>query len=155
MVLLDCSSNGTFVNGELVRVRGSGMPLAAGDRVSLVLSVTPLVELSFTFHAGEPQLHFKGRQVSGFLAFQGISMCACAAAACPWPPPGTASRSCSVTRPSCCYSPSTCATGPEAPQGRVCTAAVAVWCTKDGCTSGAALSIAFPNACPSIHVGVA
>ena len=50
-LLEDHSSNGTYVNGSLVGHNASAQ-LAAGDRVSLVRSVTPLVELWFTFHTG-------------------------------------------------------------------------------------------------------
>ena len=49
--LEDHSSNGTYVNGSLVGHNASAQ-LATGDRVSLVRSVTPLVELWFTFHTG-------------------------------------------------------------------------------------------------------
>ena len=52
VLLLDCSSNGTFVNGERALSEGMGTALRDGDRVSLVLSVNPLVELYFIFHAG-------------------------------------------------------------------------------------------------------
>jgi hypothetical protein len=51
-LLLDCSRNGTFVNGVRARAHGRGTPLQPGDRVSLVLSVTPLIEHFFIFHAG-------------------------------------------------------------------------------------------------------
>jgi pSer/pThr/pTyr-binding forkhead associated (FHA) protein len=47
----DWSSNGTFLNGRRLG-RGCATPLADGDRVSLVLSVAPLAEQAFTFHAG-------------------------------------------------------------------------------------------------------
>lgn len=49
--LEDHSSNGTYVNGSLVG-HDASTQLASGDRVSLVRSVTPLVELWFTFHTG-------------------------------------------------------------------------------------------------------
>jgi hypothetical protein len=42
-VLEDCSSNGTFLNGGKIG-KGQSVPLAEGDRISLVLSVAPLVE---------------------------------------------------------------------------------------------------------------
>ena len=47
----DLSSNGTFLNGELVG-KGRSVPLAAGDRISLVLSVSPLAEQAWLFHTG-------------------------------------------------------------------------------------------------------
>ena len=50
--LLDCSSNGTFINGEPVSKNGTGSLMRDGDRLSLVLSVTPLVEHFFIYHAG-------------------------------------------------------------------------------------------------------
>ena len=53
VLLLDCSTNGTFINGTRASSQGLGTPLQNGDRVSLVLSVTPLVEQYFIFHAGE------------------------------------------------------------------------------------------------------
>lgn len=49
--LEDCSTNGTFLNGERVP-HGESAPLRAGDRLSLVLSVAPLTEQFFTFHEG-------------------------------------------------------------------------------------------------------
>lgn len=53
-VLIDMSSsNGTFLNGEALP-RGGRAGLADGDRISLVLSVAPLYEQGFTFHAGPP-----------------------------------------------------------------------------------------------------
>ncbi|CAL5227738.1 g10754 [Coccomyxa viridis] len=54
--LLDCSSNGTFVNGEPVSRDGTGTLMCNGDRLSLVLSVTPLVEHFFIYHGGEPPM---------------------------------------------------------------------------------------------------
>jgi hypothetical protein len=54
VLLLDCSSNGTFVNGDRAQSKGLGTQLTEGDRVSLVLSVTPLIEQYFIFHAGGP-----------------------------------------------------------------------------------------------------
>lgn len=53
VLLMDCSTNGTFVNGAMASSQGLGTPLQDGDRVSLVLSVTPLIEQYFIFHAGE------------------------------------------------------------------------------------------------------
>jgi hypothetical protein len=47
----DLSTNGTFLNGERV-ARGAAAPLRDGDRLSLVLSVAPLTEQFFVFHAG-------------------------------------------------------------------------------------------------------
>jgi len=47
----DLSTNGTFLNGERVP-RGAAAPLCDGDRLSLVLSVAPLTEQFFVFHAG-------------------------------------------------------------------------------------------------------
>lgn len=57
MLRQDLSSNGTFVNGRKVRAAGGGRRqwLAEGDRVSLVMSITPLSEQWFLFHAGAPQ----------------------------------------------------------------------------------------------------
>ena len=49
--LEDCSTNGTFLNGERVP-HSESAPLRAGDRLSLVLSVAPLTEQFFTFHEG-------------------------------------------------------------------------------------------------------
>ena len=49
--LEDFSSNGTFLNGERVPA-GAAVPLRDGDRLSLVLSVAPLMEQFFTFHQG-------------------------------------------------------------------------------------------------------
>lgn len=51
--LQDLSSNGTYVNGERVG-KGCSMPLADGDRISLVLSVAPLAEQAWVFHTGDP-----------------------------------------------------------------------------------------------------
>ncbi|CAK0751193.1 hypothetical protein CVIRNUC_002049 [Coccomyxa viridis] len=51
--LLDVSSNGTFINGEPASASGRGSLIKDGDRLSLVLSVTPLVEHFFIYHAGE------------------------------------------------------------------------------------------------------
>ncbi len=51
-LLVDCSSNGTFVNGKRATSAGIGTALWDGDRVSLVLSVSPLVELYFIYHEG-------------------------------------------------------------------------------------------------------
>jgi len=53
VLLMDCSTNGTFVNGARASSQGLGTPLQDGDRVSLVLSVTPLIEQYFIFHTGE------------------------------------------------------------------------------------------------------
>ncbi|KAK9817719.1 hypothetical protein WJX72_001212 [[Myrmecia] bisecta] len=52
--LEDHSSNGTFVNGEKV-AKGGAAPLQDGDRVSLVLSVAPLVEQYFIYRSGDPR----------------------------------------------------------------------------------------------------
>ncbi len=49
--LQDLSSNGTYVNGECVG-RGRSLPLADGDRIALVLSVAPLAEQAWVYHAG-------------------------------------------------------------------------------------------------------
>ena len=61
--LLDCSSNGTFVNGEPVSRDGTGTLMCNGDRLSLVLSVTPLVEHFFIYHGG---------MAGNFLSGQGV-----------------------------------------------------------------------------------
>ncbi|PRW60207.1 E3 ubiquitin- ligase CHFR isoform X4 [Chlorella sorokiniana] len=53
-LLEDLSSNGTYVNGERVG-QGCSAPLADGDRISLVLSVAPLAEQAWVFHAGDPR----------------------------------------------------------------------------------------------------
>ncbi|GAB4822418.1 hypothetical protein N2152v2_009464 [Parachlorella kessleri] len=53
-LLEDCSSNGTFLNGQKVG-RSGGVELKDGDRVSLVLSVAPLAEQYFVYHAGDPR----------------------------------------------------------------------------------------------------
>lgn len=53
--LQDCSSNGSFLNGEKVPRWGEA-PLQDGDRISLVLSVAPLAEQFFTFHSGDPRV---------------------------------------------------------------------------------------------------
>lgn len=50
--MVDYSSNGTFVNGEQASTTGHGTLMRDGDRLSLVLSVTPLVEHFFIYHAG-------------------------------------------------------------------------------------------------------
>ena len=50
--LQDLSSNGTYVNGERVG-QGCSVPLADGDRISLVLSVAPLAEQAWVFHTGD------------------------------------------------------------------------------------------------------
>lgn len=50
--LLDCSSNGTFINGAQASRSCRGSLMQDGDRLSLVLSVTPLVEHYFIYHAG-------------------------------------------------------------------------------------------------------
>ncbi|GMH36421.1 hypothetical protein BSKO_04289 [Bryopsis sp. KO-2023] len=52
--LEDCSSNGTFVNGEKVG-KGKSLDIKHGDRISLVLSVAPLVEQYFIYWAGSPR----------------------------------------------------------------------------------------------------
>eukprot|EP00884_Botryococcus_braunii_P003133 jgi/Botrbrau1/12820/Bobra.20_1s0011.1 len=53
-LLEDFSSNGTYVNG--VRVpRPGGVVLKDGDRISLVQSVSPLVEQYFLYHEGDPR----------------------------------------------------------------------------------------------------
>lgn len=54
LLLEDCSSNGTFHNGRKMS-RGEVARLSDGDRISLVLSVAPLLEQYFTFHAGDPR----------------------------------------------------------------------------------------------------
>ncbi len=54
VLLEDCSSNGTFLNGRQLD-RGETAPLTDGDRVSLVLSVAPLAEQYFTFRRGDPR----------------------------------------------------------------------------------------------------
>jgi hypothetical protein len=54
VLLEDCSSNGTFLNGRQLGRRETA-PLADGDRVSLVLSVAPLAEQYFTFRRGDPR----------------------------------------------------------------------------------------------------
>ena len=51
--LRDVSRNGTFLNGKKLR-RGEESPLVDGDKVSLVISVAPLAEQAFIFHAGHP-----------------------------------------------------------------------------------------------------
>lgn len=51
--LRDVSSNGTFLNGKKL-CRGEEAPLSDGDRISLVISVAPLAEQAFLFHAGHP-----------------------------------------------------------------------------------------------------
>ena len=50
--LLDCSSNGTFINSAQASRSCRGSFMQDGDRLSLVLSITPLVEHFFTYHAG-------------------------------------------------------------------------------------------------------
>ncbi|GMH41369.1 hypothetical protein BSKO_09279 [Bryopsis sp. KO-2023] len=52
--LEDCSSNGTFVNGEKVG-KGKSLDIKHGDRISIVLSVATLVEQYFIYWAGSPQ----------------------------------------------------------------------------------------------------
>ena len=52
----DLSSNGTFVNGRKLKVAQDGTGrrwLAAGDRISLVMSVKPLHEQYYIYHPGE------------------------------------------------------------------------------------------------------
>ncbi|KAF6266719.1 hypothetical protein COO60DRAFT_10326 [Scenedesmus sp. NREL 46B-D3] len=53
-VLEDCSSNGTFLNHTKL-AKGESVSLVDGDRISLVLSVAPLVEQFFTFKSGDPR----------------------------------------------------------------------------------------------------
>eukprot|EP00775_Hariotina_reticulata_P013733 gene13733-13854_t len=53
-MLEDCSSNGTFLNHRKL-TKGESVLLVEGDRISLVLSVAPLVEQYFTFKAGGPR----------------------------------------------------------------------------------------------------
>ncbi|WIA29098.1 hypothetical protein OEZ86_011609 [Tetradesmus obliquus] len=53
-MLEDCSSNGTFLNHTKL-AKGESVPLVDGDRISLVLSVAPLVEQFFTYKSGDPR----------------------------------------------------------------------------------------------------
>lgn len=48
----DQSANGTFLNGRRL-VKGEQVPLRQGDRLSVVLSLSPMLERSFTVHFGE------------------------------------------------------------------------------------------------------
>ena len=48
----DHSANGTFLNGERL-VKGERRALRDGDRLSLVLSLSPMIERSYTFRLGE------------------------------------------------------------------------------------------------------
>ena len=50
-IVEDRSSNGTFVNGERIPP-GVAIGLKEGDRVSLVMSITPLIEQTFTLRTG-------------------------------------------------------------------------------------------------------
>ncbi len=55
----DLSSNGTFVNGRRLKSAQDGAErrwLTAGDRISLVMSVKPLHEQYYIYHAGELRL---------------------------------------------------------------------------------------------------
>eukprot|EP00877_Chromochloris_zofingiensis_P000217 jgi/Chrzof1/10196/Cz04g32100.t1 len=54
VLLEDCSSNGTFLNGNKM-AKGERVALVEGDRISLVLSVAPLTEQYFIFRAGDPR----------------------------------------------------------------------------------------------------
>lgn len=47
----DQSANGTFLNGRRL-TRGEQVPLNNGDRLSIVLSLSPMLERSFTVHFG-------------------------------------------------------------------------------------------------------
>lgn len=51
----DCSSNGTYINGNKLGT-GKRAVIKDGDRVSLVLSVAPLVEQFFIYHEGDPMM---------------------------------------------------------------------------------------------------
>lgn len=51
----DQSANGTFLNGERLS-KGELVPLKDGDRLSLILSLSPMLERSFVFHMGAPQV---------------------------------------------------------------------------------------------------
>ena len=48
----DHSANGTFLNGERL-AKGERRALRDGDRLSLVLSLSPMIERSYTFRLGE------------------------------------------------------------------------------------------------------
>mmetsp|Transcript_10088 Transcript_10088/g.28969 ORF Transcript_10088/g.28969 Transcript_10088/m.28969 type:complete len:837 (-) Transcript_10088:38-2548(-) len=50
----DWSSNGTYVNGTKIGADGEPVALKDGDRISLVLSVAPLIEQFFIYHSGDP-----------------------------------------------------------------------------------------------------
>ena len=47
----DQSANGTFLNGRRL-AKGEQIPLRQGDRLSVVLSLSPMLERSFTVHFG-------------------------------------------------------------------------------------------------------
>lgn len=52
----DLSTNGTFVNGKRL-AKGERVNLNDGDRISLVLSLSPMVERALNFQTGN-MLHF-------------------------------------------------------------------------------------------------
>ena len=51
--LQDCSSNGTFLNEKKLR-KGQSVVLKDCDKISLVMSVSPMSEQYFIFHKGVP-----------------------------------------------------------------------------------------------------
>lgn len=52
----DNSANGTFLNGKRL-VKGEQAPLHDGDRLSIVLSLSPMLERSFSVHIGVSLTH--------------------------------------------------------------------------------------------------
>ena len=62
-VIEDQSANGTFLNGKRL-AKGEQVPLRHGDRLSVVLSLSPMLERSFTVNFGLPLLLTRGIQWS-------------------------------------------------------------------------------------------
>mmetsp|Transcript_3336 Transcript_3336/g.7875 ORF Transcript_3336/g.7875 Transcript_3336/m.7875 type:complete len:828 (-) Transcript_3336:577-3060(-) len=73
--LTDWSSNGTYVNGNRINTEDKRVALKDGDRISLVLSVTPLAEQFFIFHLGDPLQAEVGSPRDGFCGFLAGSPC--------------------------------------------------------------------------------
>lgn len=71
-LLEDHSSNGTFVNGQRLEP-GQGVWLEDGDRVSLVLSVSPLAEQYFIFKQGCPDAVLVEGSCAGVTRTAGIA----------------------------------------------------------------------------------
>ncbi|KAG2496871.1 hypothetical protein HYH03_005271 [Edaphochlamys debaryana] len=98
----DHSANGSFLNGQPL-TPGCPARLTHGDRIALVLTVNPLVELSFVYEAASPVLGLGSRSRRAHAHAHAASAAAAAAssshpAAAPPPGPGSPSSGSASTQ---------------------------------------------------------